>query len=335
MSEGTSKMILAGSLFAKQPSIPRKRVKLFKPLEPVTIGSLTVTAYPVDHSVYDAMAFVVEGGGKRLLYTGDLRSHGRKRGMGAQLLRAAKQAPIDALVIEGTRLGARSTEPNLSERDLEKQILADLRKAPGLALAMYSPLNLDRFVTFYKAALRSGRTFVIDPYQAFALHLINRKTLPQPSAKGHLRVLVPPRYPRSAAGRRLGHTNWAQSLGDGNITRQEILSEPGKYLLLYRISMQPWLIGAKPLQQTTYFFSYWPGYLEQPEMKQHMELLNEAGCSVLRRHASGHAHLEDLKSFPKLVPSKRLIPVHGFRPDLWMNFEPHVTLAEDGQPLFL
>jgi len=113
LSDCTSKMILAGSLFARQPTIPRGRRRTLVAGQPVSIGPFRVTAYPVDHSVFDAMAFLVEAEGQRILYTGDLRFHGRKPGMARQLAKIAKQVPLDALLIEGTRLGGRSGEANV------------------------------------------------------------------------------------------------------------------------------------------------------------------------------------------------------------------------------
>lgn len=45
---------------------------------PMTVGPFTVTPLLADHSAFDAYSLVVEAGGRRLLYTGDLRGHGRK-----------------------------------------------------------------------------------------------------------------------------------------------------------------------------------------------------------------------------------------------------------------
>ncbi|MFT3829208.1 MAG: MBL fold metallo-hydrolase [Opitutaceae bacterium] len=278
MTAGTSKMMLAGGVFALQPEVPRLRRRTLVPGKPTCVGNLTVTALPVDHSVYDAMAFLVENGQERLLYTGDLRFHGRKPGMARQLVAAATAAPLDILVIEGTRLGGRSSEPNLSEAELEQQITADLRKTTGAALAMYSPLNVDRFVTFLKAARAAGRTFVIDPYQSFVLHLIGRQTrLRRPGAHAGLRVMVPPRFAAGRAGRRLGHADWARRLGDGAIDAAEILQAPEKFVVLYRQSMQPWLFKGGLPHGATVFFSYWPGYLEEPRLQSLVAAIERTG----------------------------------------------------------
>ena len=316
LSEGTSKMVLAGGLFARQPAVPRLRQRKLVPGVPVTVGSFRVTAYPVDHSVYDAMAFLIEADGQRLLYTGDLRFHGRKPGMARQLARIAKAEPLDALLIEGTRLGGRAGESNFSERDLEAQLLNDMKAAPGVVLAMYSPLNVDRFVTFFRTARRAKRIFVIDPYQAFVLHLIGRQVrLPELGATADLRVLVAPRFSFSGAGRRLGHTDWARNLSKGAITADEIAAAPERFVVLFRASMVPWLYPTGLPHGVTAIFSYWPGYLREPRLQPLIDSVKAAGGQFLQRHASGHAHPDDLRRFVEDV-RPRLLIAHGADPDL-------------------
>jgi ribonuclease J len=45
---------------------------------PIRLGPFSVTPLLVDHSAFEAFALLVEAGGRRLLYSGDLRAHGRK-----------------------------------------------------------------------------------------------------------------------------------------------------------------------------------------------------------------------------------------------------------------
>jgi ribonuclease J len=331
LSAGTSKMVMAGGLFARQPEVPRGRRRSLEPGVPVTIRDFRVTAYPVDHSVYDAMAFLVEADGKRLLYSGDLRFHGRKPGMARQLAKVAKAAPLDALIIEGTRLGGRASESNFSERDLEAQLTADFRAASSVVLAMYSPLNVDRFVTYFRAARRARRTFVIDPYQAFVLHLVGKKTrLPQPDTTPDLRVLVPPRFPFSGAGRRLGHTDWAKCLHRGAITAEELTKTPERFVALFRQSMQPWLFKTGLPQGSTCIFSYWPGYLREPRLQSLMAEVTAVGGRFFERHASGHAHPDDLRNFVEDVRPRLLVPVHTTSPKTWASWWPGTKIASDG-----
>lgn len=334
LSTGTSKMLLAGGLFARQPGVPRARQQIFQPGEPFTIGDFRLTAYPVDHSVFDAMAFLIEADGKRLLYTGDLRFHGRKPGMAKQLVRAAQANPLDVLLIEGTRLGPRAREENQTESALEQQLVADLRAAPGLVWATYSPLNVDRFVSFFRAALQTDRTFVIDPYQAFVLHLLNHQArLPRLEQTPRLRVLFPPSFAISMAGRRLAHTAWAASLPRFAIAPELIQANPAQHLLLFRASMQAGLYPDGIPAQTTCLYSYWPGYLRQPKTTAWVETFQAAGGTLLPRHASGHAHPDDLRDFVAQINPRQLIPVHTTHPEAWADFWPATLIAQDGQPI--
>ncbi len=85
---------------------------------PIDLGPFRVTPYAVDHSAYDAYALLVEADGERLFYSGDLRAHGRKGALFAQLLREGI-ADLDALLLEGTTLGRPAGKPYPSEEDVQ------------------------------------------------------------------------------------------------------------------------------------------------------------------------------------------------------------------------
>ncbi|HEX4111399.1 MAG TPA: MBL fold metallo-hydrolase, partial [Stellaceae bacterium] len=71
---------------------------------PFAIGPFTVTPMLTDHSAFDAYMLLVEGAGKRILYTGDFRRHGRKSTLVDRLM-THPPADIDVLLTEGTNLG--------------------------------------------------------------------------------------------------------------------------------------------------------------------------------------------------------------------------------------
>ena len=75
----------------------------FKAWQPFTIGDFTITPYLVDHSAADAYAFLIEAEGKRLFYSGDFRSHGRKGVLFENLVKRPIR-DIDVLFLEGTML---------------------------------------------------------------------------------------------------------------------------------------------------------------------------------------------------------------------------------------
>ncbi|MGA7498704.1 MAG: MBL fold metallo-hydrolase [Isosphaeraceae bacterium] len=94
-SRGTSKMMLAGSIFTGQVRLDRSRHREVRDSESFTVGEFEITAHAVDHSAFDSMAFLIRARGKRLLYSGDLRLHGRKPGMARRLVEAARREPVD------------------------------------------------------------------------------------------------------------------------------------------------------------------------------------------------------------------------------------------------
>ena len=74
-------------------------------LQPIAVGPFRITPLLVDHSAYDAYALLIEARGKRLLYTGDLRAHGRKASLFERLVKQPPQE-IDVMLMEGTSIGA-------------------------------------------------------------------------------------------------------------------------------------------------------------------------------------------------------------------------------------
>ena len=87
---------------------------------PLQIGPFTVTPYLVDHSAYDAYALLIEVGGQRVFYSGDLRAHGRTRRF-AELLRDGPR-DVDVMLLEGTHVAPTGEHParGPSERDVEQ-----------------------------------------------------------------------------------------------------------------------------------------------------------------------------------------------------------------------
>lgn len=56
---------------------PRQKINPIDSKKTFSIGSFTITPVPVDHSSPDALAFIIEVGDRRILYSGDFRAHGR------------------------------------------------------------------------------------------------------------------------------------------------------------------------------------------------------------------------------------------------------------------
>ena len=132
---------------------------------PLHLGPFTVTPWRVDHSAEDAYAFQVEAGGRTLIYSGDLRGHGREPETLEQLAAAGHDA--DALLLEGTRIGRSAPDDgSLSEDDVENACAEHFARASRAVLAFSSGENVEGLSTLHRAARRAGRTLVLDLYAA-------------------------------------------------------------------------------------------------------------------------------------------------------------------------
>ena len=77
MGAATARIMSAAAPFVPNSFVPNVSFEL-SDRKALQIGPFIVTPYLVDHSAYDAYALLIEAGGRRLLYSGDIRSHGRK-----------------------------------------------------------------------------------------------------------------------------------------------------------------------------------------------------------------------------------------------------------------
>ncbi len=333
LSKGTSKMLLAGSIFAGMPRLDPARCVTCEPAKPLQIGDFRITAYPVDHSVFDSMAFLIEAEGKTLLYSGDLRLHGRKPGMARRLIEAVSGRHVDLLLMEGTHVGS-GRERGVTEHELEEQVLGQLQESQGLVLASFSPLHVDRLVTFYKAARRAGRTFVVDPYGAFVMHLVSGQChIPRPTTEAGVCIYYNAYFESSYQRRNLGKIH--RLFAADRIELAEILASPERYVLLFRTSMVEHDFGGILPRNARCLYSYWNGYLSKPDWAELQAQLTAAGGQFVETHTSGHIFAEDIVSFVRAINPALVIPIHTFEPEQFRDHFPNTRILDDRQVLVL
>src|SRR5262249_2836554 len=156
--------------------------------------------------------------------------------------------------VEGTHFGS-DKEQGITEYDLEDRIVELMQTAPALVLATFSALVVDRIVTFYKAAQRAGRVFVVDAYTAFVLHLISREVkIPRPARDNGIRVFFNQLFER----RNLD--NLRESFQVDWIELAEVLSEPARHLMVFRPSMTQFDFNGWLPPGCRCLYGYWKGY---------------------------------------------------------------------------
>ena len=328
-SDGTSKMMLAGKIFAGQVELKRERFRAIVPKKTFRIGNFAITSFPVDHSIFSCIATLIEADGKSLLYTGDVRMHGRKPGMMHELVESMKHKVIDILLMEGTHFGF-PDGPKETEYETEAKITQLVDDAPGLVLASFSPQNVDRLVAFVRAAIKTNRIFVVDVYTAFVMHLIrNEIGLPQPGTDDLIRVFYPQAFEQSVARKR------TQKISDlfikSRIEWSEVFAAPSKYLMVFRPSMLRMDFGNELPRNTLCLYSRWQGYLDQEEWRETRKTLERTNGSIEIVHTSGHIFSTDILGFVNTIAPKRVIPIHTFEPQLFFEQFGNALLLVDGQ----
>jgi ribonuclease J len=289
------------------------------------IGPFKITPYLNDHSAFDAYSFLVEADGKSLFYSGDIRAHGWKSRMFDQLL-ASGPKDVDAMLLEGTTLGRDESEPSETEADLVERLAESIAETDGIVLSTFSGQNIDRFVTFYKAAKIARRSFVVDLYIAHLLRALGRKSLPDPTT-GALRVFLPRRNKLKIV--RDKSFDLVEPYRRRRIYPNELRQRRKHLVMTFRPSMAQDLANAKCLVGAKLIYSLWPGYLElgSPDLR---EWCRDHKVDFEIIHTSGHADAHDLKRLVEAVQPKQLIPIHTLTPERYRTLRRNVAALGDG-----
>ncbi len=292
------------------------------------VGPFVITPYLNDHSAYDAYSLLIEANGKRVFYTGDIRGHGRKSALFERLIREPP-SDIDVLLMEGTNVPEPGTPAKtaMTEDDLESQMVEAFQASQGMALVSFSAQNIDRLVTVYRAAIRSGRELVVDLYAATLAKATERRSIPQPGFE-HLRVFVPQaqrvRVKREEAFER---TEWVKPC---RIYPEELQTRRKQLVMLFRTSMIGDVERAACLEDARLFWSLWPGYLPKNDTDTLSSFLERNGVPLEIHHTSGHAPLGDLQRLAGAIAAQRIVPIHTFAGDRFAEFFPRVERRADG-----
>lgn len=309
------------------------QTKSFPSNEAFQIGPFSITPYLMDHSAFDAYGFLVSAGGKRVFYTGDFRGHGRKRRL-LDRLTGNPPAKVDVLLMEGSMLGERAEEITLSESEVEDSFVREIEKTDGIVLVSTSSQNIDRLVSIFKAAKRTGRMLIIDFYTAEILERLGKYAkIPQPSWP-RIRVC----YPRMLADwfKRLGLEEVLERHRKNGIRWQRVNEISSKAIMLIRPGFLFELKRFMDLDSATWVYSMWRGYFERSRPLANLKsYLEGKGVRVEYIHTSGHAKLSDLKRLVSALEPKMVIPIHSFHPDKYAENFSNVRMMNDGEALEL
>jgi len=300
--------------------------------QPVDIGPFRVTPYLTDHSAFDAYMLLMEVEGKRLLYSGDFRIHGRKAAAVQRLMRDPPPG-LDVLLMEGTNLGSDKT--TRTEQDLEAEFAALFEQTPGRVFVCWSAQNVDRTVTLYRACLKAGRTLVVDLYSAEVLELLaDYGRLPRPGW-GQLKVVITRAFARLYKAK--GRADFVERMAAHGISAAALSQNRGKWVAMIRPSLMRDFVakGVSSTADDAWSYSQWHGYLQKADGVVLQQWFDTGGARAVHIHTSGHASAADLRAFAAAMKAKALVPIHGVAWDTHASGYPGMLRLRDGEPLVL
>lgn len=280
----------------------------WKSEQAVSIGEFLVTPYLTDHSAFDAYMLLVEVRGKRILYSGDFRTHGRKAALVRRFM-AAPPRDIDVLILEGTNLG--SDKPTMSESKLEQDFAALFTETKGRVFVAWSAQNIDRTVTLYRAAKRTRRTLVVDLYTAEVMEILsNYGRIPKPDWD-NVKVVVTSRLAQMY--RRSGREDVVTKYARNGIAARKLNQTPERWVCMFRPSLIPDFEHNEvaPTTNDAWSWSMWRGYLAEADGRVAAAWFSKGGARPVHIHTSGHASPADLKNFARAIAARHMVPVHG------------------------
>jgi ribonuclease J len=296
---------------------------------PFSLGPFSVTPYLADHSAFDAYSLLVEADGRRLFYTGDIRGHGRKGALFERLLRDGP-ADVDVLLMEGTHVRSDPVHDDATfetEGELELRFTDLCRNTSGCVAVFGSAQNLDRLVTVFRAARRSGRTLALDLYTA-TVAAATRGSIPQPGFDG-LRVYVPHR--QRVRVKESGEFGRVEAIRTDRVFLDEVAADPGRWLFYVPSSTADELLRDGVLTtEGVAVWSMWDGYLDGPSGGHLQSALAGHGVRLEHLHTSGHASVPDLRRLVDALAPGRVVPIHSEAADRFADLFLNVDQQPDG-----
>lgn len=307
------------------------------------LGTTKIKFFPVDHSIPGAGSFLIETSAGNVVYTGDLRLHGRNSYYTKKFIDELKEIPIKVLLCEGTHP---SVEKPHTEEDVKENVLKIVRKSKNYIFADFGPRNIDRLLTFLEVGKETGRKLVLTMKDIYLLENLSYLGFPDPKKDDFITFYAKPKG---------SYDSWEENLlsryeniSGKAISSQDIKRHPEDYILCISYYDFHILLDILP-EGGTYIFSSSEAFNEEMKIDQqkienwlkyfHIEI---RGNLVEKReespfHASGHIHKDGLyelitKSHPEI-----LIPIHTEKREFFREFNNFckVIYPEKGETIFI
>jgi ribonuclease J len=320
-------------------ALPANRFCYFKNRQHFSVGDFTITPFLVDHSAVDAYGFLIEAQGKKVFYSGDFRAHGRKSILFDNII-SDPPKDIDLLFMEGTML-ERSNDDFPTEAAVEQKIFETIKDQKNISFLISSSQNIDRIVSAYRACKRAHKNLVIDIYTAWVLEQLKLVSDSVPNMEWEIvKVYAPHSQNEKLKEHPDFFGDFRKHLYKYRVHKEELQADPHDYLFFGRMSHFKIIDLYKAIKPVSVIYSQWLGYLSYSNKNYGgaeaiAAYRNDPQINFVYAHTSGHATVEDLKTFAEALKPKMLVPVHTEYGNKFSKLFDNVTEIEDGRELQL
>lgn len=298
-----------------------------------------INAYNVDHSIYGATAYLLEGD-TTIAYSGDFRLHGKLANESKKFISAARDA--STLIIEGTRVSREEENSEESEETICQECLNVIEDAKGLVVANFAGRNIERFETFKEIAEKTGRKMIVPAKTAYLLKALDL------ADKGRRANEVKVFYQLSSS-----NNTWEENFISDDfdyVDYEEIKVAQESYLIYLSFYEIKHLLDLK-LDGGTYIYSSSEAFTEEAEFDfirfnnwleyfnfnvHGLEINMDHGKPIpvfnKKFHASGHVSAKELIETIDTIDPDTIIPVHTEHPEWFTdNFGSKVKILNGGE----
>jgi ribonuclease J len=310
----------------------RKKKLASQLLDDISKCSFNLCCFPVDHSIPGACAWGIETSSGWVIYSGDLRLHGRQGELTESMVKQAAQLHPKALILEGTNVDKAT---NVSEQEVYENGFKAINDARGLVIADFSPRDVNRLLTFLQIARDTKRKLTILPKDAYLLKTMRLLDPEIPDVAQEDAIVI---YQETTASK--SPDSWLRNIYQDYASKivlaKDVSSNQGDFILCFSFWDLNELPSIQPRAGSLYVFSSSEPHNEEQEMdfwRLHHWLerfqLRAFGLPIERKgeweipeeerglHASGHACGPDLLRIVREIQPELLIPVHSEKPEFY------------------
>ena len=289
---------------------------------------------PVDHSIPGACAWCIETSSGWVVYSGDLRLHGKRAGLTRKFMEEAAGLRPRALILEGTNV---RREANVSEQEVYHHGLEAIRSSDSLVIADFAARDVDRLLTFLQIARETGRRLAILPRDAYLLRTMRLLEPETPDIAREDGLVI---YQDTTASKSpsLWLRHICQDYDSKLVLARDVNAAQDEFILAFSFFDLNELPSIRPRPGSLYVYSSSEPHDEEQEIDfrrlhswlEHfgfrsfgVPVESAGGWQVPEGegglHASGHACGPDLLEVAREIGPELLIPVHGEHPEYYLN----------------